>query len=231
MYAIVGPTGSGKTEAAIKLAHNLGRAALLSADSRQVYRGMDIGTAKQKDTGSTPQYLVDIREPDEPLTLAEWQQAAFAIIDRLIADGTTPPPERRACLLVGGTMLYIDSVVYNYAIPQVEPDEAMRAELEVQPVDKLYAELLKKDPAVKAFIQPQNKRRIIRALEVIAKTGRPFSESRRKREPKYDVQMLGLMPSWEELEKRLRTRAETMLTAGLVEETQRLINRFGSDLQ
>ncbi|PIT97986.1 MAG: hypothetical protein COT71_03085 [Candidatus Andersenbacteria bacterium CG10_big_fil_rev_8_21_14_0_10_54_11] len=267
ILAVIGPTGSGKTAVSVALAKKQANVAVVSADSRQVYAGMDVGTAKsslamKSRTNKTtpdqstihdaqnasrcephdiftpnviegvPHYLQNIRRPDELLTLAEWQEAAYRVLEYLVELGYKNKefsPTTPAAILAGGTMLYVDSIVYNYEIPPVPPDAALRAELEARPSAELYAELIQKDPAAAGFIQPKNARRIIRAIEVIAKTGRPFSASRRKREAKYDVQMIGLFPGWEELERRLRGRAEQMLFDGLMEETQRLIDRYGRD--
>lgn len=214
---VLGPTASGKTAYALKLAQKT-NGILISADSRQVYIGMDIGTAKHR-----PAYLVDIRQPDNPLTLAEWQPLAYQAIDAVIAQGKNP-------MLVGGTMLYLDSIIFNYAIPNVPPDPALRTQLEAHDVAKLYQELLAKDPAAKKFIEPRHKRRIIRALEVMAATKQPFSTQRRRRPPRYDITIYGLKPSWEELERRIRARAKQMLADGLMAEITTLKKTYGPDL-
>jgi tRNA dimethylallyltransferase len=236
LFTIVGPTASGKTALALRLAREL-PAAVVSADSRQVYTGMNIGTAKPRaawrDAPHGPEipdvieavdhYLLNIREPNQLLTLAEWQQAAFTVIDSIIAGGRTP-------LLAGGTMLYIDSVVDNYVIPTVAPNHQLRAQLETESADALYAELLQRDPEAQRFIEPHNKRRIIRALEVMQASGAPFSETRRRQAARYDVIPLGLFPGWEKLEGAIRQRAQAMLADGLLAERQQLSDRCGADL-
>lgn len=226
MIVILGPTASGKTDLGIKLAKERG-GAVISADSRQLYTEMDIGTAKPKLRNSCVEgvehYGFNIRTPDNQITLAEWQRVAFEMIDHVIAKGNTP-------LLVGGTMLYIDSIVDNYDIPSVEPDEKLRAKLERESTKTLYARLVKRDAAAKEFIESGNRRRIIRALEVIRATGRPFSQQRKKREPRYNVEMIGVFPSWDVLRERIAKRAEQMMKEGLVEETRRLRERYGKDL-
>ena len=251
LYVIVGPTASGKTALGIEMAKEL-NGFVVSADSRQAYIGMGIGTAKPhfdstlKERGNTlvqtpmtnaqcpmphdfnvpnhvngvPHFLFDIRRPDGPLTLSDWQRAAFEVIDSV--DGTP--------LLVGGTMLYVDSVVFNYDLPQVEPDESLRKELEARAVEELYAELKEKDPSAVEFIEPKNKRRIVRALEVIVATGRPFSQARRQRPAKYDVKMMGLFPGWDELRARIERRVNEMLNEGLLEEMENLRKQYGKDL-
>lgn len=245
LIVLTGPTASGKTDLAIAVAQAL-NGAVVSADSRQVYVGMDIGTAKAvpkklKDQSSKTKqtakhdiqipdvidgvshYLFNIRQPDQPLSLSEWQAAAFAAID-------TIHKASLSAVLAGGTMLYIDSIVKNYELPTVEPNPALRIELEETAVEKLYEQLLRRDPAAGKFIEPGNRRRIIRALEVMAATNRTFSELRRQRPTPYDVRMIGLFDSWEALEKRIVARVGTMLNDGLIEETQRLVDRYGAQL-
>jgi tRNA dimethylallyltransferase len=238
LTVLVGPTASGKTAAAVRAAHNM-NGSVVSADSRQVYAGMNIGTAtplRQGFAGQEPHgiltpdvvdgvehYLLNIREPNQPLTLPEWQEAAFTVIDTLIASGRAP-------LLVGGTMLSIDSIVYNFSIPHVPPHHDLRRELARRDTRDLYAELIARDPAAGRFIEPHHTRRIIRALEVMEVSGRPFSELRQPREPRYEVRALGLFPGWEKLEAAIRERAASMLEAGLVQEREQLIARYGADL-
>ena len=242
MIVILGPTASGKTSGAIELAKKMG-GAVISADSRQLYAGMDIGTAtplRPANTAGfagqephdifTPDYVdsvahygLNIREPNDQMTLAQWQPAAFNMIDYIIADGKVP-------LLVGGTGLYIDSVVDNYDIPTVVPNEQLRSKLEEKKTEVLYARLTEQDASAKDFIEPANKRRIIRALEVIEATGRPFSEQRKRRTPRYDAEMIGVFPGWEKLRERVALRAKQMIKDGLLEETRRLQERYGKDL-
>jgi len=229
ILAIVGPTASGKTALAARVAQEMG-GAIVSADSRQVYTGLDIGTATPKNpasgiSGQEPkQYLINIRDPDQPLTLAEWQQAALAVIDRLAADGTLP-------ILVGGTMLYIDSVVDNFAIPDISPNVQLRERLTGEKAPVLYERLIKLDGAAADFVSPNNKRRIIRALEVIEATGEPFSALRRTHAARrYDVAMIGIEAGWDSLRKRIAARAQQMFKDGLLDETRRLQKRYGADL-
>ena len=217
LIAIVGATGAGKTDWSLDVAEKVG-GEIVSADSRQIYRGMDIGTAKVQDARGIPHYLIDIREPNEPLTLAEWQMMAFEEIDEIMDRGKIP-------VLVGGTMLYIDSVVRNYDIPEVPPDPAFRERKQKIENRKLYKELLEQDPEAKAFIEPHHKQRIIRALEVMAATGKRISALRQaqgKQEPKYEVKMIGLFPGWDKLRERIEARAKWMIENGLLEETKRL---------
>jgi tRNA dimethylallyltransferase len=237
LIVIVGPTASGKTTLALRLARD-NQGAVVSADSRQVYVGMNIGTAtplrsavehKPHDiltpdvVDGIEHYLLNIREPDQPLTLAEWQHAAFTVIDTLVSHERTP-------LLVGGTMLYIDSVIYNFSIPHVPPQAQLREQLSRREAGELYAELIKRDPAASHFIEPHHTRRIIRALEVMMASGKRFSELRQRGEPRYETEIIGLFPGWEALERAIRARAHQMVREGLMEEIESLRNRYGADL-
>lgn len=233
---ILGPTASGKTNYAIELAKQR-PSIIISADSRQVYAGMNIGTAKPEEAWAqvphsplTPDsvhgidhYLFNIRTPDTPLTLAEWQTMAQ---DALALAET----QKRHPILVGGTMLYIDSIVHNYTLPQVAPDKGLRAQLEEEPIEDLYSRLMKQDPAARTFIEPGNKRRIIRALEVINSTGKPFSALRRQRPSPYSFALLGIFPGWEELKVRIRERHTNMFKDSLLPEMTELRHEYGASL-
>src|SRR3989344_8124111 len=170
---IVGPTASGKTDYAIALAKKTG-GEIISADSRQIYTGMNIGTAKPQGAFSRqahdvlqadmvdgiPHFLFNVTSPDKPWTLPQWQAAANRVLEDIIKRGKQP-------LLVGGALLYVDSIVKNFSIPAVEPDQAFRDILEQEDAPALYGRLMKADPAAVNFIEPHHKQRIIRALEVI----------------------------------------------------------------
>lgn len=236
LITVIGPTASGKTAMGIKLAKELG-GMIVSADSRQLYEGMDIGTAKPREIWLgrahdvlTPDVIDGVRHfgfniqtPDNQITLAWWQDAAFKMINKIIDAGPTP-------ILVGGTMLYIDSVVKNYDIPDVEPQDELREQLGKQAVEILYKKLLERDPDAKQFIEPHHKQRIIRALEVIEVTNKLFSDQRKVRPLKYDVKMIGLFPGWDDLRERVNLRVREMMDGGLAEETLKLQNKYGADL-
>lgn len=236
LITVIGPTASGKTGVGIELAKKLG-GAVVSADSRQLYAGMDIGTAKPKEAwqegvhdvlvpnviDGVDHYGFNIGAPDNRLTLSKWQEVAFKMIDNVIDKDLTP-------LLVGGTMLYVDSVVKNYDIPDVGSQDELREELEKESVEVLFERLIKKDPAAKEFIEAHHKQRIIRALEVMEVTGKLFSEQRKMRPAKYDVKMIGLFSSWDDLEKKVVWRVQEMLDDGLIEETVKLQQKYGVDL-
>lgn len=236
LIVLTGPTASGKTALGIELAKKSG-AVVVSADSRQVYAGLNIGTAKPKDAwqedahdiltadqvDGVPHYLLNIRQPDQLYTLAEWQQHAYQVIDQVIEKGQRP-------ILVGGTMLYVDSIIFNYSIPAVSSNEKLREELATQPSETLYQQLLKKDLAAAKFIEPHHQQRIIRALEVIEATGQPFSASRKKGAPRYEIKTIGLFPGWETLTKNITDRAQEMFNSGLLSEVLQLREQYGAEL-
>lgn len=227
LVALVGPSATGKTALAIQLAERLReriRCAAVAADSRQIYRLMDIATAKPTpaERAWLPHTLIDIVWPDEDYTLAQYQADARQAIAAIADAGALP-------LLVGGTGLYVRSVVDGLAIPAVAPQPALRAELETvveqQGVAALYARLAALDPVAAAQIAPTNARRIIRALEVCLVSGRPFSEQQGARPTPYRTLLLGLTMDRSALYARADTRIDGMLAAGLVEETEGLVAR------
>jgi tRNA dimethylallyltransferase len=222
LIVILGPTGVGKTELSIELCKML-NGEVISADSRQIYRGMDIGTAKATpaEQAAAPHHLLDIRDPDEVLTVAEYQQIAYATIDAIHRRGAIP-------LLVGGTALYIRAVVEGLRIPTAPPDPILRAELEERlataGVEALFRQLAALDPATAAQIDARNPRRVLRALEIFLLTGKPKIELEGADPPPYRILMIGLTRPRAALYQRIDRRVDAMLAAGLVEETQRLLD-------
>ncbi len=223
LVVIMGPTAVGKTGLALWLAERLD-AEIVSADSRQVYRFMDIGTAKP-----TPQqrarirhHLIDIVNPDESFTLAQYQALAYAAINDILNRGKLP-------LLVGGTGLYIRAVVEGLGIPAVAPDPDLRRDLferAAQEGEKTFHERLQRiDPVTAERLDPRNVRRVVRALEVYLKTGRPISEQQKRRPPPYHVLLLGLTMAREALYERVDRRVDDMIAVGLVEEVRGLVAR------
>ena len=190
LILIVGPTAVGKTEFAIQLAERL-NGEIVSADSRLFYRGMDIGTAKpsREEQARVPHHLIDIADPDEILSLAVFQQKARETLSNIHTRNKIP-------FLVGGTGQYIRAVAEGWTPPEVEPDDRLRGELVRIKEDKglywLHEKLKELDPIAAAKIDPRNYRRTIRALEVILRTGRRFSEQRGQSESPYRLITIGL---------------------------------------
>jgi tRNA dimethylallyltransferase len=228
LVVIVGPTGVGKTNLAVRLARDYA-VEVVSADSRQVYRYMDIGTAKPTaaERAAVPHHLVDVVDPDQPFTLADYQAAACAAISDIQRRGKLP-------LLVGGTGLYVRAVTEGLTIPRVPPNEHLRAELAALAAERghdwLVAEVARVDPVV-ALRERANTRRLIRALEVYRFTGRSLSAQQERRPPPYEVVWYGLTMERGALYARIDERVDRMVEAGLVEEVRRLAERgYGWDL-
>ncbi len=221
VIAIVGPTAVGKTEVSLRLAERFA-GEIVSVDSRLVYKGLDIGTAKPtpEERARVPHHLIDITTPDRPLSLAEFKRLASQAIEAILARGRVP-------FLVGGTGQYVWAILEGWQVPEVPPDNVLRARLEAiarsEGAAALYRRLQALDPTAAAHIDPRNVRRVIRALEVIARTGRPFSAQRRKVPPPYDVLIIGLTRPRPELYARIDQRIEKMLAAGLVDEVRALL--------
>ena len=223
LVAIVGPTAIGKTHLAIRLAQEF-HGEIVNADSRQVYHYMDIGTAKptQQERALVPHHLIDIVNPDEDFSLAQYQGLAYKAITDIRQRGKLP-------LLVGGTGQYIWAVLEGWVIPSVAPDlefrKSLQARAEHGEAAKLYEELSQADPAAAKRIDPRNVRRVIRALEVLHHAGEPFSGLQKKDPPDFDMLIIGLTAGRAELYRRIDTRVNKMLEMGLVDEVKALINK------
>ncbi len=226
LIAILGPTAVGKSALAIKLAQEhlhrtqvqVFHGEIVSADSRQVYRGMDIGTAKptREEQARVPHHLIDLVDPDEKFTLAQYQQLAYQTIAAIHARGNLP-------LLVGGSGLYVRAVLEGLTIPRVEPNPARRRELERQDPDQLYARLQTLDPIAASKIDPRNTRRVIRALEVCEATRKPISALQTSDSPNYRVLRIGLTMPREQLYERINARVDEMIARGFVDEVRALL--------
>lgn len=229
LLVIIGPTAVGKTELSLRLAAALG-GEIVSADSRQVYRGMDIGTAKPTlaERQLIPHHLIDIKEPGETISLGEYQKLAAQAMAQIHGRGRLP-------MLVGGTGQYVRAVVEGWQTPELPPQPGLRAELEAQAEregkEAVFARLAALDPASAARIDPRNLRRVIRALEVTLTLGRPFSQAQSKAPPPYRILQIGLTRPRPALYARADARIEAMIAAGFVEEVGRLLAAgFGPDL-
>ncbi len=223
LVAIVGPTAVGKTALAIRLAQELD-GEIVSADSRQVYRYMDIGTAKPTyaERQQTRHHLIDILDPGQTLTLAEFQAAAYSAIDGIHRAGRLP-------LLVGGTGQYVRAIIEGWNVPPVAPLPALRADLEsfadIYSSLALHQWLATVDPASGAATDYRNVRRAVRALEVYIASGQPFSQLRVRRAPPYRVLQIGLTRPRDRLYERVDRRVDEMIGAGLVTEVERLLGQ------
>ncbi len=229
LITICGSTATGKSGLALALAQRLG-CVIISADSRQVYREFDIGTAKPSvaQQQQVPHYLIDICDPTETLTLAQYQLQAQALINHfhLPLSPSAPLP-----ILVGGTGLYIRSVVKGLKIPRVAPQNELRSQLASLGQTQLYAFLQQVDPTAAQKIHPNDEVRTLRALEVFYVTGRPISEQQGENPPDYPILQIGLECSDSNtLTRRIEQRTEQMLAAGWEAEVKVLCEKYGFDL-
>ena len=225
LLAIAGPTATGKTGLSLALADYL-PIAVLSADSRLVYRELDIGTAKPspKERSQVPHYLIDLREPTETMTVAEYQCAAQGLIQQFHDTGACWP------CLVGGTGLYISSVVDGLQIPPVAPQPELRSQLARLGQAQCYAMLQQVDAAASDRIHPNDSVRTIRALEVAYVTGRSLSSQQGQQPPDYPILYVGLDCDSDVLNARIEQRTGQMIDQGLVPEVAQLCQRYGADL-
>lgn len=219
IVVIVGPTASGKSALAVRLAKKVG-GEIVSADSRLLYKGMDIGTAKPtpRQMAAAPHHLIDIVPPSKTLTLADYKRRAIRAIRGILKRGRVP-------IVVGGTGLYVRAIVENLEIPEVPPDPKYRAFLERKGKDWILKRLKKLDPDYAARIGP-NPRYATRALEVIRATGKPFGAQQGKGQPLFDALIVGVRPEKKILDARISRRVDLMIKAGLVAEAKRLSRRY-----
>jgi len=218
---ILGPTAAGKSAFSIEQAQKL-NGEIISADSMQVYRGMDIGTAKlaEKDRRGIPHHLIDIRNPDEEWAVANFVGEAIRISGDLATRGKTS-------IVVGGTGLYLWALLKGYSFPISPADKELRARLEKETTPILYSRLSIVDSLAAGRIHPNDKKRIIRALEVFELTGKRMSELQGKRtqNTEHGAQIIGLNPPREELYARIEQRVDDMINKGLIEEVQSLLEK------
>jgi len=247
LIVILGPTASGKSELALKLA-KLCKGGIINADSRQIYKDMIIGTGSPVDTTQKPKlkvqgcksksktkmkgcrvihginhYLFHFIRPSEPFSVAEYKKLAINTIRDMQNRGILP-------ILVGGTGLYISAIVDNLEIPEAPPNLRLRKQLEKKSAKKLFGMLKKIDSRSASLIGPNNKRKIIRSLEVYQLTGKPFSSQQVKGEPLFNVLEIGIKSDRSKLYKKIDQRVDEMIENGLINETKYLVRKYKSDL-
>ena len=217
--AVVGPTGTGKSDLGVWLARELD-GEVINADAMQLYRGMDVGTAKltEAEREGVPHHLLDVLDVTETASVAAYQRAARKVMDELLAAGKTP-------VVVGGSGLYVRALLDELEVPGTDPE--IRAKLEAELAEAgaaaLHARLSRLDPIAATAILPSNGRRVVRALEVIELTGRPFSATMpRPGPPRHDTLLIGLDREVAELDERIALRVDRMFANGLVDEVHAL---------
>jgi tRNA dimethylallyltransferase len=218
---ILGPTATGKSALAIELAKEF-NGEIISADSMQVYKGMDIGTAKpsKDEQGQAPHHLIDVVDPDEPWTVSDFTGRANELISNLYKEGKFP-------IIVGGTGLYLNSFLEGYSFPITEPDPDLRGRLEREVSPALWKKLYDIDPDSAGKISKNDKKRIIRALEVYESTGMPISKLQHRSPVTdiYDVIMIGLNIEREALYQKINDRVDKMMDKGLLNEVRGLMSK------
>ena len=222
VIAVVGPTASGKTKLAIELAHKL-NGEVISADSRLVYKGFDIASAKptMEEREGIPHHLIDIVEPEFNYSAGNYVEDAKRAIEDILSRNKTP-------IVAGGTGLYFRVLLEHYDLPKVETDFELRANLEKRSKEDLLKELKKVDKITYERVKDANLRRIIRALELIKTLKKPLSEIQLEKEPEYNVEwIMPEIPSREWLYDRINKRVDIMVEMGIIEETKNLIAKHG----
>ncbi|MEE8131852.1 MAG: tRNA (adenosine(37)-N6)-dimethylallyltransferase MiaA [Candidatus Paceibacterota bacterium] len=222
IIVILGPTASGKSDLAVKIAKQF-NGEVISTDSRQVYKGLNIGSGKitKKEMKGIPHHLLDMASPKKTFTVAQYQKLAKKAIKQILSKDKIP-------IICGGTGFYIDALIYNYHLPEVPPQPKLRKTLEKKSTKELFQQLKKFDPQRAKNIDKNNRRRLIRALEIILTTKLPVpilaTTSGSKRIVPYDVLKIGIKKSPEELKKLISKRLEKRLKIGMVQEVERLHN-------
>ncbi|MEY2856365.1 MAG: hypothetical protein RLZZ74_674 [Cyanobacteriota bacterium] len=222
LIVICGATASGKSGLALEIAQGLD-SVIISADSRQIYREFDLGTAKPTvaEQQLVPHYQIDICDPTEVLTLAEYQQQTQGLITQY---------QSRTPLLVGGTGLYLDSITKGLKIPRVSPQPELRSQLAALGQSQIHGWLTQIDPLAAQKIHPNDQYRTLRALEVFYVTGIPISAQQGENPPNYPILQIGLDCEVEALERRIADRVQQMIELGLVKEVEYLCHKYGQDL-
>lgn len=221
VIAIVGATASGKTAYSIELAKEID-GEIISADSRLVYKGFNIGAAKPtiEERQGIPHYMIDIVEPDFEYSAGLYKQQAKKIINDIIKRGKTP-------IIAGGTGLYIDILLKNYDLPEIPADRPLREELQKYTKDDLYNKLLELDSDAGEIIDKNDSKKIIRAIEIIKTTGKSLKNSRGIKPSEYNIKWIGKNFDRKTLYERIDKRVDIMIENGLVEETKGLLDKYG----
>lgn len=221
VIAVVGATASGKTSYAIDLARKIG-GEIISADSRLVYKGMDIGTAKPtiEEKQGIPHYMIDVVEPEFNYSAGLYAKEAKRCIENIVSRGKIP-------IVVGGTGLYYRVLLENYDLPDVKPDYELRENLYKYSCEELLEMLLNLDEKAGNSVERNDKKKLIRYIEIIKLTGKPLDLARGKRDKEFDVEWIGLNFPREILYDRINKRVDQMIELGLVEETQELLEKHG----
>jgi len=244
LVVILGPTGSGKTSLSLKLAKKY-NGEIISADSRQIYRELNIGTDKiqrqdsrfeipaspagRRDSNiqnlyygnvdGIPHYMIDIINPNKEYSVANYKKDALKVINNILSRNKIP-------FLVGGTGLYIKAIVNNLNIPKVKPDLAIRKKLDAMSKEKLFSILKKLDSKGSKIIDKNNKRRIVRAIEIYKQTGRKYSEQNKKGKALFNALQIGIRLPRERLYEKIDTRVDKMIGEGLIDETKNLVSKY-----
>lgn len=221
IIAVVGATASGKSAYAVELAEKIG-GEIISADSRLVYRGMDIGTAKptMKERREIPHYMIDIVEPDVNYSAGLYAKKAKEYIKDILLRGKIP-------VIAGGTGLYLRILLENYLLPEVEPDYKLREELAELSFDELFEILSDLDKNATNLIERNDKKKIIRYIEIVKSTGLPLAKARGIKDEEFDIEWIGLNFPREELYDRINKRVDLMIEQGLIDETKGLLKKYG----
>ena len=222
VIAVVGATASGKTDFAVKLAKEIG-GEVISADSRLVYKGFNIACAKPslEEQDGIPHHMIDIVEPEVDYSAGLYVNQAKKCIKEIISRGKIP-------IIAGGTGLYFRVLLENYDLPEVEPDYEYRKELNTLDKDELYKMLCERDFVCAGKIDKNDKKKVIRALEVFHTTGRPMSALQGIKEPEFDVEWIGRNFPRDVLYERINKRVDLMFECGIIDETNYLLEKHGS---
>lgn len=213
IIVIVGPTASGKSDLAVKIAKEK-NGEVISADSRQVYKGLDIGSGKitKREMRGVPHFLLDVANPKKVFTVADFKKLGQKAIDDILSRGKTP-------IIVGGTGFYIDALVYDMDIPEVPPNKILREKLEKKSLEQLFTQLQKLDPERADEIDSKNKVRLVRAIEIVKALGKVPKTKKKKQ---FDVEWIGIDWPDEILKERIHTRLLKRICGGMIKEAENL---------